>query len=232
MAGGVRGALPVAREPAPSRWRQPPMPTDAAQAQVASLQAENQSMAADGQRVMSAYEQENQQLRAALAAAKSGPIPAAAGPQAMYGGVGSGELSSDECSVHTCGTGRAGGGERTTGTGGGGARQPDQARGVREGGAAGTATRISGGSTSYTDSEKYLPPQLDRDRARDRRCRRGRRCQLSDRSAAGRSADYRPGALGLQPRQAAHDGGSRVASSTARRAATSLRRRSTSSCSA
>ena len=64
---------------------------DGQQAQLANLQKEldavrgqNTSMASDGQRVLSAYQTENEQLKAQVAAAQSAPPPRA-GPTALYG---------------------------------------------------------------------------------------------------------------------------------------------------
>ncbi|MEP3145530.1 TraB/VirB10 family protein [Qipengyuania citrea] len=117
---------------------------DALQAQLAALQAENQGMASDGQRVMSAYEQENNQLRQQLAqrsapaapAPMYGPTPARAAP-APANPAGAAALAAASSS-------------------------PFGPRSIKmvsfEGGPAGTATRISGGTTSYTDSPNYLPP--------------------------------------------------------------------------
>lgn len=58
----------------------------ALQEQVAALQGQNSSMASDGQRVMGAYQQENDQLRQQLAA-RSAPAPAPV-PAPMYGPMG------------------------------------------------------------------------------------------------------------------------------------------------
>ena len=92
------------------------------QAQIAALQGEKQSMASDGQRVMSAYQQENDQLRQQIAQRNAAPMTA-------------GEAAAAAVS---------------------------QSRSIKlvsfEGGPSGTATRISGGTTSYTDSPNYLPP--------------------------------------------------------------------------
>lgn len=44
------------------------------QAQIAALQGEKQSMASDGQRVMSAYQQENDQLRQQIAQRNAAPV--------------------------------------------------------------------------------------------------------------------------------------------------------------
>ena len=59
------------------------------QAQLNALRAENSSMAADGTRVVSAYEDENRALKQQLADAQSGAVrAAAAGPRALYGAGG------------------------------------------------------------------------------------------------------------------------------------------------
>ncbi|HEX8055878.1 MAG TPA: TraB/VirB10 family protein [Novosphingobium sp.] len=57
------------------------------QSQIDALRAENQSMASDGSRVLSAYEDENRTLKNQLAAAQSTPAPTA-GPRALYGAGG------------------------------------------------------------------------------------------------------------------------------------------------
>ncbi len=114
------------------------------EAQLAAVRTENQAMASDGQRVMSAYQQENDQLRAALSAAKSAPV--AAGPSAMYGPTAPSTYA-------------ASGPGSTPGEAAVAAVRSHAVKMVAfEGGPAGTATRISGGSTSYTDSPNYLPP--------------------------------------------------------------------------
>ncbi len=116
------------------------------EAQLAQVRAENQGMASDGQRVMSAYQSENDQLRAALSAAKSSPVTA--GPAAMYG--------SGSPTYAQAGAAQAPAGQAAA------AAAPARLNAVKlvsfEGGPAGNATRISGGSTSYTDSPNYLPP--------------------------------------------------------------------------
>ncbi|QNE07777.1 TraB/VirB10 family protein [Croceicoccus marinus] len=117
---------------------------EALQAQLAALQAENQGMASDGQRVMGAYEQENAQLRQQLAQRSSAAVPTpmygptpprAAPPSASPAGAAALAAASSS---------------------------PFGPRSIKmvsfEGGPAGTATRISGGNTSYTDSPNYLPP--------------------------------------------------------------------------
>ena len=121
---------------------------DALQAQLAALQNENQSMATDGQRVMSAYQSENDQLRQQLANRSAAPAPA---PMSMYGPTSPapGRPSAPGAPGASVGAAAA-------------AASPYSARSIKlvafEGGPSGTATRISGGSTSYTDSANYLPP--------------------------------------------------------------------------
>jgi hypothetical protein len=59
------------------------------QTQLDALRSENSNMAADGTKVVSAYEDENRNLRQQLAAAQSGAASAAAaGPRALYGAGG------------------------------------------------------------------------------------------------------------------------------------------------
>ncbi|MBM3926873.1 conjugal transfer pilus assembly protein TraB [Sphingomonas sp. OV641] len=114
------------------------------QAQIAALQGEKQSMASDGQRVMSAYQQENDQLRQQIA--QRNAAPAAPAPTQMYG---PGQPNY-----------RTPGAPMTAGEAA--AAAVSQSRSIKlvsfEGGPSGTATRISGGTTSYTDSPNYLPP--------------------------------------------------------------------------
>ncbi|OAN63068.1 MULTISPECIES: TraB/VirB10 family protein [Sphingomonas] len=114
------------------------------QAQIAALQGEKQSMASDGQRVMSAYQQENDQLRQQIAQRNAAPVAPA--PTQMYG---PGQPNY-----------RTPGAPMTAGEAA--AAAVSQSRSIKlvsfEGGPSGTATRISGGTTSYTDSPNYLPP--------------------------------------------------------------------------
>ena len=118
---------------------------DALQAQLAALQAENQGMASDGQRVMSAYEQENQQLRQQLAqrSSQAAPAPMYGPPPARPSAIAQGN-SAEAAALAAASS------------------SPFGPRSIKmvsfEGGPSGTATRISGGNTSYTDSPNYLPP--------------------------------------------------------------------------
>jgi conjugal transfer pilus assembly protein TraB len=122
---------------------------DGQQVQIANLQKEldavrgqNTSMASDGQRVLSAYQTENEQLKAQAAAAQSDPAPRA-GPNALYG---AGSAPTYQAS-----------------SGGPGTLAPIPAALPREvktvsfttGG--GNANRAERGTTVYSDSPDYLP---------------------------------------------------------------------------
>src|SRR3546814_7204156 len=54
------------------------------QAQIDALRSENSNMASEGTRVLSAYDDENRQLKEQLAAAQASSRPSA-GPTALYG---------------------------------------------------------------------------------------------------------------------------------------------------
>ena len=113
-------------------------------AQIEALKGQNQAMQADGQRVLSAYQAENEQLRQQVAARQSAPAPAP-GPAALYGPNGPQAY------------------QRPDGPGGARAGGPVPASNevklvnftTTDGG---TASRIAKGSTTYTDSVNYLPP--------------------------------------------------------------------------
>lgn len=113
--------------------------------QLDAMRAQNQSMSADGQRVVSAYQAENDQLRRQVNERASAPAPVP-GPQAMYGPGSTAMYGSPGAP----GAGNA----------------PDiapsrlsEVKMVSFGSAeAGNASRVSKGSTVYTDSPNYLPP--------------------------------------------------------------------------
>jgi len=121
------------------------------EAQIQSLQGEKSAMAEDGTRVLSAYEAENQQLRAQLESAQSVSRAPVAGPTALYGPTAPGIYQPPQTA-----DGQA----------------PDRAaidaapprtheiKLVAFGPpGAGTAERITPGkTTSFTDSANYLPP--------------------------------------------------------------------------
>lgn len=120
------------------------------QTQLDALRSENSNMAADGTKVVSAYEDENRNLRQQLAAAQSGAASAAAaGPRALYGAGGPSSYQ---------GLGLAGsvpGGSPL-------AAAPRSELKVisftgSPAGATGTARPADRGNTIYTDSPNYLP---------------------------------------------------------------------------
>lgn len=112
--------------------------------QVEALKGQNQAMQADGQRVLSAYQAENEQLRRQVADRRTAPAPTP-GPAAMYGPYGPQAY------------------QRPDGQGGAQGAAPVAAPAevklvnftTADGG---TATRVAKGNTVYTDSVNYLPP--------------------------------------------------------------------------
>ncbi|KPH63589.1 TraB/VirB10 family protein [Novosphingobium sp. ST904] len=110
--------------------------------QIEALRAQNQSMAADGQRVVSAYQAENEELRRRINE-KAAPQAPAPGPAALYGpGMptyqqpGPSAGGSDMPPVRSSEVKMV---SFTTDKGG-------------------TASKIEKGNTVYTDSPNYLPP--------------------------------------------------------------------------
>jgi conjugal transfer pilus assembly protein TraB len=111
--------------------------------QLDAMRAQNQSMSADGQRVVSAYQAENDQLRRQVNERAAAPAPMP-GPQAMYG-PGS-----------TAMYGRPGSPSAVPDVA---PARPSEVKMVSFGSAeTGNASRVSKGSTVYTDSPNYLPP--------------------------------------------------------------------------
>ncbi len=110
--------------------------------QLELLKGENQAMRADGARVLSAYQAENDQLRRQVAAKTAAPPPP--GPSAMYGPNGVQNYQRPDA---------------------GAAGRPVSASGGAEvkmvsfqTSDSGTATRVAKGTTTYSDSINYLPP--------------------------------------------------------------------------
>lgn len=119
--------------------------------QIQDLQGTNSSMQSDGTRVLSAYETENQQLRAALAAEKSAR---AAGPSSLYG-AGAPQTYRP--------AGQPGLSPATQAAAAAVAPvAPVRGNEIKlvsfSGEAAGTAVKVDKGTTVYTDSPNYLPP--------------------------------------------------------------------------
>ncbi len=112
----------------------------------------------DTQQVLNAYESENQQLKAALAAARSSPVAASVGPKALYGPGAPG-------TYQQVGPGRlAGAPVSPAGQAASLAAGLPVSRGNEVSlvsfteGASGTGSPVPRGNTVYTDSANYLPP--------------------------------------------------------------------------
>lgn len=117
---------------------------DTLTAQVEALKGQNQAMQADGQRVLSAYQAENDQLKRQLSQGRPAPAPVA-GPSALYGpGSTQAYQRPDSPDVK------------------GGALALTRSNEVKmvsfAGGDSGTASKVERGNTVYTDSPNYLPP--------------------------------------------------------------------------
>ncbi|WP_257558479.1 TrbI/VirB10 family protein [Sphingobium sp. CFD-2] len=117
---------------------------DALAAQIEALKGQNEAMQADGQRVLSAYQAENEQLKRQLAQNPAGKAPDP-GPGALYGPGGTQTYQRPEPSD---GKGSPGALVRS-----------HEVKTVSFSSAdAGTASKIEKGNTVYTDSPNYLPP--------------------------------------------------------------------------
>lgn len=114
--------------------------------QIDALRAQNASMSNDGQRVVSAYQSENDQLRRQLNERASAPAPVPApGPQAMYGPGSAAVYGNPGAAVP--------GAVRDIP-----APRLSEVKMVSFGAAeSGHATKVARGSTVYTDSPNYLP---------------------------------------------------------------------------
>ena len=112
------------------------------QKELDAVRGQNTSMASDGQRVLSAYQTENDQLKAQVAAAQSAPPPRA-GPSALYGPGSAGTYQP---------TGPAGPLPVIA------AAMPREVKTVSFISSGGNAARAERGTTVYSDSPDYLPP--------------------------------------------------------------------------
>lgn len=113
-------------------------------AQVEVLKSENQAMQADGQRVLTAYQSENEQLRRQVNERRT-PAPPP-GPGALYG--------ADGPQVYQRPPGAADMQKGVVGLSG----APEVKLISFANGPGGTASRVEKGNTLYTDSINYLPP--------------------------------------------------------------------------
>ncbi|WP_242128544.1 TrbI/VirB10 family protein [Sphingobium sp. Sx8-8] len=116
-------------------------------AQVEALKAQNQAMQSDGQRVLTAYQAENEQLKRQISDRRITPPPTP-GPSALYGANGPQSYQRPD--------GPAGTGTQRT------AEALPRGNEVKmvsfTSSDTGTASKIVKGSTVYTDSPNYLPP--------------------------------------------------------------------------
>ena len=112
-------------------------------AQIEALKGQNQAMQADGQRVLSAYQAENEQLRRQINERQAAPLPPP-GPSAMYGPRGPQSYQRPDAAAAAA------------------AVPIGHSAEVKmvsfSTGDTGSASKIAKGSTVYTDSPNYLPP--------------------------------------------------------------------------
>jgi conjugal transfer pilus assembly protein TraB len=162
------------------------------QTQLDALRSENSNMAADGTKVVSAYEDENRNLRQQLAAAQSGAA-AAAGPRALYGAGGPSSYQGFGASGVPGGSPLAAARARTQG---------HQLHRLAIGRHRHRQTRRSRQHDLYRQPQLPAGEQL-RQGARHRRRRCRVQCAIAVRSPAGGPAHHRPGALGRAERQGA-----------------------------
>ena len=117
---------------------------DALAAQVEALKGQNQAMQADGQRVLTAYQAENDQLKRQIAQERSASPPAP-GPAALYGPGGTQAYQRPDASDGKAPPMAAAPGPEVKMVSFAGVEQ-------------GTASKVEKGNTVYTDSPNYLPP--------------------------------------------------------------------------
>ena len=141
---------------------------DTLQKQITALQGENTSLKADGGKVLSAYQTENEALRSQLSSLSTQVQRATSGPSSLYGAGAPGTYQRAPGAPFAGAGGGAGmmgaaaGGVVGTGAG----ASPDgseRSNAVKlisfSGDGTGTGSRIAPGkSTQYTDSVNYLPP--------------------------------------------------------------------------
>jgi len=112
-------------------------------AQIEALKGQNQAMQADGQRVLSAYQAENEQLRKQLNERPTAPPPPP-GPSAMYGPNGPQAYQRPDAAAAAAAIPVG--------------RSAEVKMVSFSTGDAGTASKVAKGNTVYTDSPNYLPP--------------------------------------------------------------------------
>ena len=129
---------------------------DQLQHQLQDLQGQNTALKADGGKVLSAYQTENDQLRSQISALSTQVQRATAGPTSMYGAGAPGTYQRAATAPQPGGT-VPGSGEPALAAP---QVRPNEVRLIAfAGDAGGTATRmVPSKTTQFTDSENYLPP--------------------------------------------------------------------------
>ena len=131
---------------------------DQLEAQLAQSQGQNAGMSPDTERVLSAYQNENEQLKAALAAARQSPVmgqpvvgPGATpvGPNALYGRTSPPSYQSAAATPA---------GQAAIAAAGLPGRGSEVSLVSFGEGASGTGSPVPKGNTVFTDSANYLPP--------------------------------------------------------------------------
>ena len=132
---------------------------DQLEAQMAQSQAQGAGVSPDTERVLSAYQSENEQLKAALAAARQSPVMGQpvmgpgvtpVGPNAMYGRTSPPSYQSAQATP----AGQAAAAAAGLPSG----RGSEVSLVSFNEGASGTGSPVPKGNTVYTDSANYLPP--------------------------------------------------------------------------
>ncbi len=134
---------------------------DQLEAQLAGLQGQGGSSGAipeETQRVLNAYESENAQLKAALAAARTSPVAPSVGPGALYG-PGAPPTYRQAGAPRGAGVPATPAGQAAAAAAGlPGLRGNEVSLVSFSEGAPGTGTPVPRGNTVFTDSANYLPP--------------------------------------------------------------------------
>ena len=116
-------------------------------AQVEALKAQNQAMQSDGQRVLTAYQAENEQLKRQISDRRISQPPTP-GPSALYGPNGPQSYQRPEAPAAA----------NSQPVGLATSRASEVKMVSFSGSDSGTASKVAKGSTVYTDSPNYLPP--------------------------------------------------------------------------
>jgi conjugal transfer pilus assembly protein TraB len=110
----------------------------------------------DTKRIVSAYQQENEQLKAAIAAAKAAPVMQSSGPNSLYGSTSPRTYAPSGSPVPNTPAGQAA--LAAAGAAPSSSRSNNIQLVAFTEGPGGTASPVPKGNTVYTDSSNYLPP--------------------------------------------------------------------------